>query len=90
MFKKDNWLMWLFLYIFTGGLCSIIIAGMMDLYKEDAWYSNWKIWLTGALLFFIPIPIMIIIFMIQSNCLIANKLNIHGNTIYMSPYSWIV
>jgi TRAP-type mannitol/chloroaromatic compound transport system permease small subunit len=78
------------LYILIGPFTSIILAGLLDLYDEDAWYSNWKNWLIGALCFLFPLSIMIVVFMIQLTTSIAEELDVSGSDIYKSPYTWLI
>ena len=90
LFKKQNWFVWMILYLLIGPFTSIILAGLLDLYDEDAWYSNWKNWLIGALCFLFPLSIMIVVFMIQLTTSIAEELNVSGSDIYKSPYTWLI
>lgn len=86
--KKE--IIYLILTILTGGIFTLYIAYQLNLYDEDAWYSDYKKWMLGVFLFIIPILPMFIIFVIQINCKVAAHLNVPGSEIYNLPYSWIL
>lgn len=88
--QSKNWWLYLIFSIVSGGLFSLYIAYQLDLYDEDAWYSNYKNWVIGVYLFIFPIFIMFVIFVIQMNCKVAATLHVPGSTIYNQPYSWIL
>ena len=62
----------------------------MDCYDKDAWYSKWQYWFFGVLCLIFPVFIMLMVFVIQMNCKVATKLNVPGDKIYNTPYTWII
>lgn len=90
LLKKDNWLVCLFLMIFSQGLFAFVLAYFMKLYDKNAWYTKWQYWVFGALCCFFPIFIMFIVFNIQINVKLAESLGVKGKEIYTSPYAWIL
>ncbi len=88
--KKENWWIWLLLFIFGGRSSNLLLGALLDVYDKEAWYAKWHYWLLGFSCFFLPFFIMIIIFIIQITCMVASKLNVPGKEIYLSPYIWIL
>ena len=88
--KKENWWIWLLLFIFSSGTSNIVLAAMLNLFDKEAWYANWKNWLIGACCLFVPVMIMFGVFVIQLSCLAAAKLKVPGKEIYLSPSIWIL
>ena len=88
--KKDNWWLNLLLNFLTGGIFYLILGKLMNLYDKDAWYSNKWYWIFGALCLVFPVFIMLMVFIIQMNCKVAKALSVPGDTIYNSPYVWIL
>lgn len=88
--QSKNWWLYLILSIITGGIFSLYVAHKLELYDEDAWYSNYKNWVLGVYLCIFPVVIMFIIFVIQINCKVASTLYVPGSNIYNQPYSWIL
>ena len=89
MLKKQNWIIDLFMMFFTFGTYIVIPAYSLKLFEKNKWYSNYKYWLFGALLFFFPVVIMSIILVVQTTVSVANKARIDGGYIYENPYIWI-
>lgn len=89
MLKKQNWIIDLFMMFFTFGTYIVIPAYSLKLFEKNKWYSNYKYWLFGALLFFFPVVIMSIILVVQMTVSVANKARIDGGYIYENPYIWI-
>lgn len=87
--KKENWWIWLILFIFSEATSTIVLGALVDVYDKKAWYANWKNWLIG-LIFIIPITIMITVFSIEILSKTASKLNVKGKEYYLSPYIWIL
>lgn len=90
LIKKDNWVICLILTIITEGLFSLVLASLMKLYDKKAWYCNYKYWLFGALCLLFPVVIMFVVFLVQITCMVAKTLQVPGDEIYNSPYSWII
>lgn len=88
--KKENWWTWLLLTLFSQGSSTLVLGALLDVYKKDAWYTNWKYWVLGIVCLFFPFTIMIAVFSIQILCLTAAKLDVPGKEIYLSPYLWIL
>ena len=72
--KKKNWWLCLIISVLTLGLFYIILGKIMKLYDKDAWYMNKWYWIIGALCLIFPVIIMLIVFSIQMNAKVANKL----------------
>ena len=90
LLKKENWGICLFLNLITGGIFYFVIAYFIKCYNKDAWYKKWQYWVFGTLCLVFPVFIMLMIFMIQINCQVASKLNVPGEKIYNTPYTWII
>ena len=90
LLKRENWWVWLLICLFSNGIGMTILASLLKIYKTDAWYSKWQNWVLGAVCFIFPFFIMVIIFFIQSTCMVASKLKVPGSEIYLSPYIWIL
>lgn len=90
LLKKENWGICLFLNIVTGGLFYFVLAYFMECYSKEAWYAKWQYWVFGTLCLIFPAFIMLMVFAIQINCAVAAKLNVPGEKIYNTPYTWIV
>ncbi len=90
LLKRENWWVWLLLFIFGSGASNIFLGALLDVYDKDAWYAKWQNWLLGFACFFFPFFIMIAIFTIQITCQVAGKLNVPGKEIYLSPYIWLL
>ena len=90
LLKRENWWIWLLLYLFAGGAGIIVLAALLDVYDKNAWYANWRYWAIGALCFLFPVAIMMSVFIIQITCQAAARLKVPGKEIYLSPYVWIL
>lgn len=88
--ERKNWWIWLLLTLFSQGSSIFVLGALLDVYKKDAWYANWKYWLLGIICLFFPFSIMVIVFTIQILCLTAAKLDVKGKELYLSPYIWIL
>ena len=88
--KRENWWVWLLLTLFSQGSSTFVLGALLDVYKKDAWYANWKYWVIGALCFLFPATIMLSVFTVQILCLTAAKLEVPGKEIYLSPYIWVI
>ena len=89
LLKKENWWIWLILFIFTGGSSTIVLGALLSVFDKNSWYAKWYIWLIGLLLI-IPFYIMSVVLLIQITSLASAKLNIKGKEFYLSPYIWII
>ena len=89
LLKKENWWIWLLLFIFSEGTSTIVLGAMLDVFDKNAWYAKWKNWLIGLLLI-TPITFMITIFNIEIICKTAAKLDVKGSEYYLSPYIWLI
>lgn len=90
LIKKENWWIWLLLFLFTFGTENIVLASILNLYKKDAWYTKWYYWVIASLCLLFPFFIMILVFEIESTVLVSKRLNISGSEIYGTPYTWIL
>lgn len=90
LLEQKNWYLYAILTIFFPGILTFILAGLMDLYEEDAWYTKWYNWAIGGVLFLLPALIMVIIFNIEMQIKICKKLEVKGENIYGYPYLWIL
>lgn len=88
--KKKNWWQYLLANIITQGLFVVVIAYYLNIFKEDRWYKNLTYWILGGICLFVPALVMMLIFLIQTTCETAAKLNVPGKEIYNTPYSWIL
>lgn len=89
MINKKLWFLYMILNIITLGIFSCYLAKKLNCYSSDAWYSNSKYWIFGTICLIFPVFIMAIIFIIETNVLVAKKLNVPGSEIYNLPYTWI-
>lgn len=90
LLKKENCLLNAILLILTQGLYIFVLAYLLQLYKKDSWYTDYRYWMIGTIFFFFPVFLLLVIFMIQMLCTVASKLNVPGKEIYGLPYSWIL
>lgn len=89
LLKKENWWIWLLLFIFSGSSSIIVLGALLDTFDKNSWYAKWYIWLIGLILIF-PFSIMTVVFIIQITTYIAAKLEVKGSDFYLSPYIWII
>lgn len=89
LLKKENWWIWLLLFLFSDATSTIVLGALLNVFEKDAWYSKWKSWLIGAILI-LPIMIMVVAFNIEITSKTAAKLNVKGSELYLSPYIWII
>jgi hypothetical protein len=90
LLKKENWWIWLIIFLVSGNLFPFILGIFLNVYKKDAWYTNISYWMFGLLFFIFPIFIMFWVFSIQILATVAAKLNVEGKEYYLSPYIWIL
>lgn len=90
LLKKENWFVCFLLMLISQGLFIFVIAYLMRLYDDKAWYKDYRYWLFGTLCLIFPAMIMVIIFMIQMTCKVALSLNVPGKELYNTPYTWII
>lgn len=90
LLKKENWVVNAILLVLTQGIYTFVLAHLLQLYKKDAWYANYRYWLISILFFFFPVFLVLIVFLVQMLCTVASKLNVPGKEIYGLPYSWIL
>ena len=90
MLKKKNWFIVLLLNILTLGLFNFVLAFKLNLYNEDAWYNKWQYWFFASLCLIFPVIVLLIVFLVQMLVKVALKLDIDGEKIYSTPYSWII
>lgn len=88
--KKENWGLYLLFNLMTQGLFTFVIAYYLDVYEGDKWYKDIRYWLAGVICALFPALVMGLVFIIQSTCETAAKLNVPGKEIYNTPYSWIL
>jgi hypothetical protein len=88
--KKENWWVWLLLWLFSSGTSTIVLGALLDVYRKDAWYAKWQYWVIGALALFLPFTVMLIVFNIEILTKTSAKLNVPGKEIYLSPYVWLI
>ena len=87
---RKNWFLWLILIMATSGLSVFLLAYYLGVYNKDSWYSKPRNWFLGALCFFYPLFFMLIIFWIQICVEVCIKLSTPGQSVYGTPYSWII
>ena len=78
------------LNIITLGLFSLLLAGIFDLYDQDAWYNKWPYWFFSTLCLIFPVVVTFVVFYIQILTVVAKHFNVDGSDIYGTPYSWIL
>ena len=88
--KKENWWVWLLLFLFSGGSSAIVLGALLDVFDKNAWYAKWYYWVIGLLCFILPFSIMMAVFNITIASKAAAKLEVPGSEIYLSPYVWIL
>jgi len=89
LLKKENWWIWLILFIFSDATSTIVLGALLDVFDKKAWYTKWYIWIIGLVLI-IPISVMIVVFNIEITSKTASKLGVKGSEYYLSPYIWII
>lgn len=89
LLKRQNWWVWLILYLFCDAPCIIVLGALLKVFDKNAWYAKWYIWVISLILIF-PLPIMFAAFAIQITCKAAHKLDVKGSQYYLSPYIWII
>lgn len=87
--KKENWWVWLLLFLFSEGSSNLVLGALLDVYDKNAWYTKWYIWVIGLVLI-IPFGIMITAFTLEILSKTAAKLDVKGSEYYLSPYIWII
>ncbi|MCI8444797.1 MAG: hypothetical protein HFG15_00005 [Bacilli bacterium] len=90
LLKRENWWIWLIIYLFGQGVGIYILAALLKVYDKNAWYAKWEYWLVGVLCCFFPALIMFSVFSIQITVETAKKLDVAGSEIYGSAYIWIL
>jgi len=90
LLKKENWFVWLIMYLFAKSGAFIILAFVAGLLDKKAWYAKWQYWFVGFIFFIFPAAIMLFIFTIQMICTVASKLKVAGEEFYTSPYMWLL
>ena len=89
LLKKENWWIWLILFIFSDATSTIVLGALLDVFDKKAWYTKWYVWVIGLVLI-IPISVMIVVFNIEITSKTASKLGVKGSEYYLSPYIWII
>ncbi len=90
LLKKENWFVNLLLMILTQGMYIFVLAYFLKVYRKDAWYADYRYWCIGALFFIFPVFLLLLIFWVQTTCMVARKLNVPGKELYAYPYAWIL
>lgn len=90
LLKKENWFVYAFVMFVSQGLFTFVLAKDMELYEKDAWYTKWYFWVLGTVLFIYPVIVMYIVFQMQMQIKICEKLNVKGYEVYSLPYPWIL
>lgn len=89
LLKKENWWIWLILFLFSQSTSIIVLGALLDVFDKKAWYAKVKYWIIGLILV-IPFSIMISVFSIEILSKTAAKLEVKGSEYYLSPYIWII
>lgn len=89
LLKKENWWIWLILFLFSEGTSIVVLGALLDVFDKKAWYAKLKYWIIGFI-FIIPFAIMISVFSIEILAKTAAKLDVKGSEYYLSPYVWII
>lgn len=85
LLKKENWWLWVILFIITGGGSFIFLGYLLSCFDKKSWYAKPKNWILGLLILIVPFIIMMAIFTIEMLCKSAAKLGVNGSEIYLSP-----
>ena len=88
--KRKEAIIYTILNIITLGFFNLILASIFDLYNEEAWYNKWYYWFFASLCLIFPVFVMFIVFLIQIITIVAKKLDVHGSSLYETPYTWIL
>lgn len=88
--KRENWWVWLLLFLFSNGTSTIVLGALLDIYDKKAWYAKWYYWVIGFICFIFPGFIMITVFQLEILCKTCAKLNVPGKEYYLSPYLWLL
>ncbi len=86
LLKREYFWFWIILYSIGG---PILLAAILDCFKKDAWYLEWRYWVIG-LIFILPFAIMINVLNFQMLAITSKKLGIAGSEYYLSPYIWLL
>jgi len=89
LLKRENWWIWLLLFIFSGGTSEILLGALLDVFDKDAWYTKWYIWVIGLVLI-LPFAVMVFAFYIDILTKSAARLEIDESDYYLSPYVWVI
>lgn len=89
LLKRKYSILWFVLSIITFNISNLFLGSLLDVYKEDAWYTKWYYWVLGVFFGIIPALVMLGILILQINVKIAMKFNVAGENIYGYPYVWI-
>ena len=89
LLKKENWWIWLLLFLFSEGTSTVVLGAILDVFDKNAWYAKLKYWIIGLILI-IPFSVMILVFSIEILSKTAAKLEVKGSEYYLSPYIWII
>lgn len=90
LLKKENWWMWLLIFLFSNGAGVIALSAILGNMNKESWYAKPSNWIIGFLCFLLPGFIMIEVFYIQMLVLAAARLNVKGKDIYLSPFIWML
>jgi len=87
---KKQGISYLILNVLTLGLFAFYMASKMHLYEENKWYHKYPYWLIATLCGFFPLIILLIVFWVQINVIVAKHMHVAGSEIYGYPYAWIL
>lgn len=90
LLRKENWWIWLIIYLFGQGVGVFLLAYFLKIFDKNKWYAKWQNWLIAGLCCIFPIFIMLAVFTIQLRIETAKKLDVPGSEIYGSVYTWIL
>lgn len=90
LLKKENWIVNLLLMVIGQNVYILVQAYLLKSFKKGAWYTQPIYWIVGVLCCFFPAVLMLYVLTIQMLCENAKKLNVPGESIYATPYTWIV
>ncbi len=90
LLKKENWWAWLLFALGTSNVSVFFLGALLDVYDKDAWYTHWYYWVLGIVCLILPAVIMFIIFYLQILTKVCKHLEVPGEEIYVSAYTWIL
>ncbi len=90
LLKRSFWWFWLILNILTGGISTLFLGKLLNVYEKNAWYTKWYYWFLGIFFMILPALIMLIVLIIEVTVKVCLKLDVPFKNIYKYPYPWLL